>query len=385
MRPSLFAAGLAALASALMLRDLRMLGRMPVVPPAAPDAPQPPVSVVIPARDEERVIERAVRGVMGQRYANWTLTVLDDHSTDRTGALLAGLAAEDGRIAVLDGAPLPDGWVGKCWACWQAARSAGGEWLLFLDADTQPQPELIAASVAYAEAERLDLLTVLPLLQLGSFWERAILPAFLSIIEAAFPLEKINDPASDVVLANGQCILVRRSAYERAGGHAAVRDKVLEDVELAQAVVRAGGRLRAADGRHLIAVRMYTNGAEVREGLTKNAIAGLRNGGPRSAWAGARQALVAFTPPGLLLGALWATLRRWPLRERRTVQASAAVAGGVAALAWGRFMRRLYGQPAWTAALFPLGLLAYMAIAAGAALRIWRGQGVRWKGRTYEG
>ncbi|HEY1016238.1 MAG TPA: glycosyltransferase, partial [Herpetosiphonaceae bacterium] len=313
MKPATFAAGLAALASALMLRDLRALSRIPVVAPAPDGAAEPPVSVIIPARDEERVIERAVRGVMAQRYANWTLTVLNDHSTDRTGAILAGLAAEDGRIAVLDGAELPAGWVGKCWACWQAAQAAGGDWLLFLDADTQPQPELIAAGVAYAEAEGLDLLTVMPLLELGSFWERAILPAFLSIIEAAFPLDKINDPASDVVLANGQCILVRRAAYERAGGHRAVRDKVLEDVELAQAVVRAGGRLRVADGRHLIAVRMYTNGAEVREGLTKNAIAGLRNGGPRSAWAGARQAMVAFAPPGLLLGALWATLRRWPV------------------------------------------------------------------------
>lgn len=383
MTPTLFACVMGALSLTLMLRDLWALWHIPKLNPTAQPATWPTIDVVVPARDEERNIATAVRGVLAQDYPSFNLTVINDHSSDRTGAILTDLAQHDSRLQIIDGADLPAGWIGKCWACWQGAQATDAPWLLFLDADTKPQPALLRAALAYAEQHNLDLLTLMPFMELGSFWERAIIPAFLSMIQAAYPLHRVNDARSDVVVANGQFLLIRRAAYERAGGHAAVRDRVLEDVELAQAIVRAGGRMQAVDGSEVLRVRMYTNGAEVREGLTKNAIAGLRNGGARSTWAGFRQILVALVPPALLIGAAWAQLRRWPRTQRRIINVLTSIVVGVAAFSWSTFMHRLYKLPRWTAVLFPLGLLCYMLIAAEAAWRIWSGRGVRWKGRTY--
>ena len=384
MLPALFALGMGLISLVLMIRDALALRQLPQISLRPAPDPAPSISVLIPARNEERTIGQSAGGVLAQHYPNYTLAVLNDHSSDNTGAVLAELAQHDSRLRLLAGVPLPAGWTGKCWACWQLAQASDGEWLLFLDADTKPQPPMLAAALAYALENELDLLTLMPFIELGSFWEKAIMPAFFSMIQAAFPLAQVNTPGSGVVLANGQFILVRRVAYERAGGHAAVRDKVLEDVELAQAIVRAGGQMRVIGGEQLLRVRMYTNGSEVREGLTKNAIAGLRNGGARSTWAGVRQILVALVPPALLIGAAWANMRRWPTTPRRIVNSITIIVNGFAAWSWSTFMRRLYRLPGWTAVLFPLGLLCYMLIAADAAWRIWRGKGVQWKGRVYE-
>lgn len=368
---------------ALFARDMRALRRIPKLKASAAPDPAPAVEVIIPARNEERTIAASAGGMAQQAYPGLVVTVIDDGSTDGTAAELARLAKAYPSLRRREGAPLPEGWKGKCWACWQAAEPSGAEWLLFLDADTRPQPGLVAAGVTYCQRSGIDLLTLMPHQELGSFWERAILPAFFAMIQATFPIEEVNRPGSEIVLANGQFILVRREAYLRAGGHRAVYDQVLEDVELAQAVARHGGRIAVLDGRELLEVRMYTSGAEVWEGLTKNAIAGMRNGGSRATWAGVRQSLVALGPLGLGLLALWAQVRRWPQRERALVLMSALSVGGGAAWGWPRFMRELYRLPGWTGALFPLGHSAYMAIAAGAAWRIRRGAGIVWKGRVY--
>ncbi len=384
MLPAFFALAMGAISLILLIRDALTLRRLPQISAEPLPAAPPLVNVIIPARNEEHNIAAVLDGVLRQTYPAYTVTVLNDHSSDATGSVVAAYAQADLRLQMLDGAELPPGWMGKCWACWQAANATAGEWLLFLDADTKPQPAMIAATIAHATHHSLDLVTLMPFMELGTFWEKAIMPAFLSMIQAAYPVEKVNTPGSGVVLANGQFILVRRSAYERAGGHQAVRDRVLEDVELAQAVVRSGGQMQVIAGRDLLRVRMYTSGAAVREGLTKNAIAGLRNGGLRSTWAGVRQILVALVPPALLVGAAWANLRRWPRRARLIVNATTLIVNGFAAWSWGRFMQRLYDLPRRAAVLFPLGLVCYMLIAADAAWRIWRGHGVSWKGRQYK-
>ncbi len=368
----------------LVARDIRRLGRVPRLAEPALPADPPLVSILIPARNEERSIDRCVRAALAQSYPRIEVIVVDDGSTDRTGAILAQIG--DPRLRVLAGRPLPEGWVGKCNACQQLGEQASGAWLLFLDADTAPAPDLAAALLATADARQLDLLTIFPFLELGSFWERVILPPFLALITALFPFEQMDCPdvRPDQVLANGQCILVRRAAYAGLGGHRAVRGDVLEDVRLAQAVRAAGGRVGIAEGMAYLRVRMYTSGREVAEGLMKNAAAGYRSGGGRSGWAMAGLILETFGPAGLLLAGIYGLA----LGDASLAWAGLA-AGGLSLLAAlgmrATLYRRLYGQPAAYGLLWPLGLISYMLIAGLGMLRVRSGRGVIWKGRTYSG
>jgi hypothetical protein len=381
---------LLAAAAALLLiisyaRDWARLRAIPGLESAGASSGGPLISLLIPARNEERNIGRCVAGALGQAHPQIEVLVVDDGSTDGTGAVLAGLSA-DARLRVLAGRPLPAGWVGKCNACQQLAEAARGEWLLFLDADTAPGPGLAAALLGHAASRRLDLVTVFPFLELGSFWERLVQPPFLALIVAIFPFERMARPEArpDEVLANGQCIFVRRAAYDAAGGHAAVRAEVLEDVRLAQAVRAAGFRVGGGEAMRHLAVRMYTSGREVAEGLMKNAAAGARSGGGRSFLAATRMLAQAFGPiwliaiglAGLGLGggaAAWAALGGGSL----------ALLAGLAL--WGGLYRRLYRLSPAYGLLWPLGLLCYFLIALLGMWRVRSGRGVVWKGRTYAG
>jgi glycosyltransferase involved in cell wall biosynthesis len=365
----------------MRLRCLPRLAR-----PDLPTAPQPYVSLLIPARNEAHTIARCLDGALRQTYTAYEVVVVDDGSTDATPIILARYAECAPRLRVVEGGPLPPGWIGKCHACQQAASTARGEWFLFLDADTVPQPELIAALLTHAQRQNFDMLTIFPFLELGSFWERLVMPPFQALIHAIFPIARLNasDARPDEIVANGQCILVRRSVYQQIGGHSAVRTEVLEDVRLAQTARAAGFRVGAAMGAQDLRVRMYTNGREVVEGLTKNAVAGYRSGGERSFWMGVRQVGLAVGPPDLLI---WGVML---LNMQNDVLAWAIVLHGlvvmvVAVCFWIWLLHRFYELPWSYALLWPLGVLSYSFIALHSLWRVHSGRGVIWKGRTYVG
>jgi chlorobactene glucosyltransferase len=381
----LIAAAVAALLIAGYARDWRRLQlrpRLAAAPPAQGE--QPLLSLLIPARNEERSIARAVAGALAQDHPRIEVVVLDDGSTDGTAAALAAFA--DPRLRVLRGGPLPPGWAGKPNACQQLAAAASGAWLLFLDADTAPQPGLASALLAHARGRGLDLVTVFPFFELQSFWERAVLPPFLALITALFPVERLERPDAppDEVLANGQCIFVGRGAYWAVGGHGAVRSEVLEDVRLAQALRAAGFRVGGGEGLELLRVRMYRSGREVAQGLTKNAAAGYRSGGARSIRAAAGLLAGAFGPLWLL-GAGAALLLGGDGPAGLAVLGLGALAWAAALGLWGALYRQLYGLSPAHALIWPIGLLAYLLIALRGMWRVRSGRGVVWKGRTYSG
>lgn len=344
----------------------------------------PLVSVIIPARNEAARISPCLEGLAAQTYRDFELIVVDDGSTDGTSAVVNGYAGRVPGLQLLPGTALPAGWAGKCWACWQGYGVARGELLLFLDADVIPHPELIAALAARMAAGR-DLLTLMPLLRLGSLAERLVLPAFGTILLGLYPLRLVSDPRSPLAFANGQCICIRRAVYAATDGHRSVRDSVLEDAILGQRVKAAGYRLEAAVAPELIEVRMYTGWATLTEGLRKNAAAGWRSGGMRSTWVGARQALLAFGPLYLLLAAALA----WSAEPGGALAVVLLLhALGLALLAHGTAIwltaRRYRVAPLW-GLFYPVGLALYFAIAASGFLRVWTGQGVTWKDRTISG
>jgi glycosyltransferase involved in cell wall biosynthesis len=377
--------GLSVLIVGIIVRDIRIARRVPhVAPLPATQSLHTTVSIIIPARNEAPRLGRCLAGLAAQPLRNVEVIVLDDNSTDGTGDVARSFSEQLPGLRVIEGQPLPPGWAGKCWACWQAVQASTGEWILFLDADTVPQPGMLSALLQYAVAQHCDMVTAFVYIELGSFWERVIMPPFVGLIQAVYPIDKVNDPRSPFALANGQCILVRREVYLAVDGHRAVRDSVLEDVRLAQTIKDAGYRMAAVSGPDLLHVRMYTNGAEVAEGLRKNAVAGSRATGQwRTAWGGFRQMLLAFGPLVLIgIGSLLA------LRGGGNAQLFLLFGVGLLLLTWtywGYVLLRLHRlNPLW-AVLYPFGTLCYFSLATSALVSVALGRGVTWKGRRYAG
>ena len=246
-----------------------------VVEPAAPPADGPLISVCVPARNEEANIRACVEAVLAQTYPHIELIVLDDRSTDATPDILRELAA-DKRLRVLHGAELPDGWAGKPHALVQAAAAANGEWLCFLDADTFLAPQALAGCYARALATHADLFTIMTQQVMGTFWEKVVMPLVMSALSVGFPPREANDPNSRVAIANGQFIMIKRDVYAAVGGHERIKDQIVEDKALAEAVKWNGYRLIVADGRLAARTRMYTSLPQMWEGWTKNIYLGLQ-------------------------------------------------------------------------------------------------------------
>ncbi|HEX3068624.1 MAG TPA: glycosyltransferase family 2 protein [Thermoanaerobaculia bacterium] len=253
-------------------RTVVNLALIPRLKRDARPAREPLVSIVIPARDEARVIERTVRAFLAQTYANFELIVVNDRSTDATGAILRSI--EDDRLVVIDGEEPPAGWLGKPWALHQGSRRASGEILLFVDADVIYAPNALRAAVAAFEHRQPALLTLLPFFEMRGFGENASMP-MLAMTCFSFLPTWLSNRTRGVALAigGGTGNLVRRDAYDAAGGHEALKDSVVDDVGLARLIRRAGGLTTVVRGDDLISLRMYHGLREVIEGFTKNSFA----------------------------------------------------------------------------------------------------------------
>ncbi len=347
------------------------------------------VSVVIPVRNEARNIARCLDGILAQQTSlSYEVIVVDDGSTDDTPKILADYVQRyPNRLKVVRGRPLPNGWVGKCNACQNGAESAQGDWLLFLDADTVPLPHLLTAIVNVAIHDQLDALSVLPFNELKSLSERLVLPVFWCFAYSVFPGLRGHAPEIKPAqaMAVGQCFMFKTRVYRALGGHEAVANKVLEDVEFAHILRRAGYRLGMYTGFNEVQVRMYHNFDEIAQGLMKHARAGLRLSGWRGYWGIFSTIAISILPLVLLL----ARLLQWQLAQFDLVFGIAVLSALVCYIAsiqfWAQLYTKLFTQSGWHALLVPLGMVAYLAIAILGILRATFGRGVSWKGRTYEG
>lgn len=230
----------------------------------------PFVSIIVPARNEERAIERSVRAFLAQQYPDFEVIVVDDRSTDTTAAILDRLATEDARLVVIRGVDTPAGWLGKPWALHQGSERARGELLLFVDADVHYAPATLAAAVAHMEATRHALIALMPHFECRSLWEHALMPGLpMSLFSVPTWLGELL-PIESLGVGAGTGNLVRRDAYAAAGGHAALRDSVVDDVALAHLVRRSGFSTGIARTERLVTVRMYHGFGEIVGGFTKN-------------------------------------------------------------------------------------------------------------------
>jgi chlorobactene glucosyltransferase len=340
-----------------------------------------PISIIIPARNEQATIETVVRSIVASDYRPFELLVVDDRSTDQTASIVERLAATDPRVRLVRGAPLPEGWYGKPWACEQGFRAASGELLLFTDADTRHAPELMGRAAAALRREHADLMTVAPHQRCVSFWERVVMPQIWLLLGLRYHPRRVNRARRPRdVIANGQFILTTRAAYVAVGGHGAVRDEVAEDLALAQAYLRAGRRLHFAFAERLMETRMYQDLPQIIEGWSKNVYLGGRRSFPDE------PALRALVPVMLAAAMLFWLLPPGVLLVRALgvsvggLAGSAGIATGLSVLFWALVS---YGMriPMVYGVLYPLGAAMALYIFARST---WRGsRRVEWRGRVY--
>ena len=348
----------------------RFLGPAEVVTDHAPT-----VDAVVPARNEEAHVAATVAALRAQRFPNLTITVIDDQSTDATAAILDRLANESGSshpLRFVRGVERPEGWVGKTWAVHQGARQSSTEWLWFVDADMGLHPDALATAVHEATKAGADLVSFLPGVRCETFWQGTIAASFVQILAQLYPLDRVNDPARPEAIAAGGFILVRRSSYEAAGGHEAVRRAIIEDVQIARAIKANGGKLLVRLAPTLAWTHMYGSFGDIWRGLRKNAYAGMD-----------------YLPHKFVTGAILGLMLAWaPWVAAATglVTGSTAV---VAVGAWGILAQAsatapllvFLGLPASFAFTLPAGISAYVAIASSSVWHYHRGR-ILWKGRA---
>jgi len=337
-------------------------------PHPAPPVDRRRISVLLPLRDEAHRVGPCLRALLAQTgVPGLEIVVLDDRSTDGTASLVAAMTAGDPRVRLVTGAAPTPGWLGKPHACQQLAEHAdpAADVLIFVDADVELAPHAVAASVALLDDAGLDLVSPYPRQVTVTAAERLVQPLLQWSWLTFLPLrlaERSLRPS--LAAANGQLLAIRRAAYDKAGGHAAVRDAVIEDVELLRAVKRSGGRGGVADGTGLASCRMYTGWHELRDGYGK------------SLWA-------AFgSPPGAaatvgMLGALYVLPAVAALTGSRL-----GLAGYAAGVAGRVVSARATGGRVWPDAFtHPASVTALGWLTARSWLHRRRGT-LRWKGRT---
>ncbi|HLH71385.1 MAG TPA: glycosyltransferase [Candidatus Dormibacteraeota bacterium] len=337
-----------------------------------PDLPAwPSVCVLVPARNEAPILPRTLPALLAQDYpGDWRVVVVDDRSEDGTAAVAEAL--DVGRLTVVRGASLPRGWVGKVWALEQGARAAGDpEYLLLTDADIRHEAGSLRRLVAESECRGLDLDSRMARLRADSAAERLLIPPFLFFFNLLYPMRWVNEGRT--AAAAGGCILLRRAGLERAGGFEAIRGEVIDDVHLAKAVRRAGGRLRLAiSRREVVSLREHESLASVWRMVRRSAFNELRYSWPLLAGTVIGLLLLFAVPPGLLAFSPFSGDARWPVLT--------LLGAGAWALMTALFLPtiRFFGLcPLW-ALTFPLGGLLYGAMTIDSALRHSFGHRVPW-------
>lgn len=336
----------------------------------------PRVAVVVPARNEAETIGRCVESLVRQDYTGeFQIIVVDDHSEDGTGEL-ARVAAQSaggtGQLTVVQAEKLQPGWTGKLWALQQGvstAESKRPDHFWFTDADIEHAPDTLRRLVQRAESQRLDLTSLMVLLQAKTIPERLLIPAFLYFFLMLYPPQWIAETKSKTAGAAGGCVVLRREALERIGGISAIRSEVIDDCALARAVKRSGGAIWMGLTRKSVSLRAYTSFGEIRDLIARTAFTQLKYSA----------VILLSTVVGMLLTyvvPVVLTFHVQPLVWRLSL-----IAWALMTLTYLPTVRFYQLSPLW-APLLPLAAAYYSYATCLSAVRYWMGRGGQWKGRA---
>jgi cellulose synthase/poly-beta-1,6-N-acetylglucosamine synthase-like glycosyltransferase len=369
----LFAASMA-MSHARMNRLRRPIKPLPSNPPK--------VTVLIPAKDEGEPVRGCLDRVLALDYPDFTVIAVDDRSIDSTGAIFDEFAASHPQKFTAMHIPhsgLPAGWLGKCNALHTAAAHAEGEWLLFVDSDVKVEPDSLAATLALALEREYDAVSIMSRLECDGFWETLILPLCAASVGGQALMSLTNDDnRKSIAFANGQFFLIKRSAYEKVGGHAAVRDNIVEDVGLMRILKSADFRTRLYFGRNFASTRMHTTLRQMFNGWAR-IYSGVCNRRPAKIVLAmvlilsGLSAYIVLAASLALFAAGHAIAARWVWLSIAHVAVLTVVVATI---------YRLSGNPMRYALAFPVGGPVLLAIHA-YAVRACRTGRIAWRGTSY--
>ncbi len=347
---------------------------------------KPFVSILVPARNEESCIETCVRSLVKQTYEQLELLVLDDQSSDSTAVIVQRLIDElpemqKIRLRLLKGGELPQGWIGKNFACQQLAQQAQGKYLLFTDADTIHAPEMLETVLDYMQRTGVQLLTGQPEQLLDSAGERLIVPLLNFTILTLLPVALIGRrPEPSLATGNGQLLCFQRVAYEEIGGHEAVKGRILEDVLLARKIKADGYRMAFVDALELVQCRMYRSWREVWAGFSKNLFAFYNYSLPFAIFALVLNLLLFVLPALLLLGAPFLALPQHTVLYALVAYTLAVTMRILLTL---RFIQAQRGLMLIYSFFHPISIVLECLILVNSIRWRRRKSGTMWKGRQY--
>jgi cellulose synthase/poly-beta-1,6-N-acetylglucosamine synthase-like glycosyltransferase len=339
------------------------------------------VSVIVPAKDEEANIRAALDTLLAQDYPEMEIVVVSDRSRDRTAEIVRETAA-DPRIRLVEVAELPPGWFGKPHAMHVGAGEARGAWLLFVDADCRQAPHSVRAGVHFLAANRGDMLSLWPVLELAGFWEQVVqLPAG-SVLVAWLRPTWVNNPRRRTAFANGQYILIRRETYEAVGGYESIRSELVEDIALARRVKSAGHRLFNAVGIGLFTTRMYSSLSAMYHGWTRIYSGGFR--GPLRVLGIMAATLVFALAPFVALAIAAVAMADGDIDPLTLGTFALALAAVTAIMVTMRRFFILSRANPWYLVFYPIAVVLVLVFQAGALFRTLGLASTTWRGTTYK-
>ena len=368
-----------------IVRSLRSTVILRANQPSPCPESSPRVSIIVAARNEEEALPAALASLLALDYPDFEVLLVDDDSRDRTAAIADEWAAKPaarGRLKVLHNRTLPPRWHGKVHALHLAASAASGQWILATDADMILHPSILRLAMAFALEKDVQLLSIIPELEFGYFWERVVLPGFSFLITSLFPVHLVNDPASSRALAAGAFILMKRDHLVALGGYGRLRNVVVEDLRMADLFKHHGRRIYLAASRGLLRTRMYSSGAEMFEGLSRTAFEGSGYSIPKTLGAMFLANLLAVFPWVALLARVAAD---WTLDQSLLHDPFLLIAGAaclIASLVYLPFILHARIPPFYVLTL-PLATLFYSCVSVYSIFISRIGRGVSWKDRRY--
>jgi chlorobactene glucosyltransferase len=374
----------------LAMRNYLQLPRLTDTPSHLSTQQLPFVSVIVPTRNEAYRIEKCIRSLKAQTYPHLDIHIVDD-STDNTREVITSIIGTDPRFKIIKQDPLPPGWVGKPFALQQGSKQAKGEYLLFIDADTFHDPQLITRAVDYTLEHDTDLLSLVPHNTMESFWEKLIQPIPLTFLSAGMPLAKVNKPDSKIGIAFGPFMLIKHDVFNKIGGYEPIKGRIADDVEMAKLVTDSGYKAGLVNGQTMMHIRMYENFHEIWDGWSKNIFLGpVQKRGINSK---VQRLLIVVLGVIGIFGIMVFPLCMTIIALAFMLVTHASPWQGIflfALVVWlvGIILQAViqkafrYGKPTYAVLNF-LSSLIIIGIFVNSAIKSMSGTGVTWKGRTY--